>query len=78
MKCLGIYGEKKKEEEKTFEVRITQDYDGSFIISCVDNNGEVLDGGYLARISKDGIRRYTSVNDEFGFRLNEDGQLSDI
>ena len=58
----------------TLDLRL--DACGCAIVCAVDENGDVVSGGYLAYISLDGvIGRFRAVDESLGFHLNEQGQI---
>jgi hypothetical protein len=76
MKFKGIYTQPTKKEKEFFIKHIEEL--GVAKTVAVDENGNMLIGGYLFRIDESGIYRYTGVNPEFGFKLDEHGRIVDV
>ena len=69
---FGIYGEFKGKTT----LRLKEHY-GDITLVAVDDDGDVVPGNYIVRISKKGVHRYMHVNDSLGFdteagRIKED------
>lgn len=72
---LKIYDETKKYEEGTIRVRLVDECDG-VTLAVVDENGDIETNGYLLLLTNFGkVVLFDSVDDSFGFNLDEDGVI---
>lgn len=72
---LESYDKAKKYEEGTIRVRLVDECDGVNLV-VVDKNGDIETNGYLLTLTVFGkVILFDSVDDSFGFNLDEDGMI---
>lgn len=65
-----------KSEEPTY-VKLIQIKSGGIQICVVDAEGRQLEGGTIAELAVSGLYRYSSLKPDYGFLLNDMGQIRD-
>lgn len=72
---LEIYREKEPEQENIVRLRLMDGSSGIFL-TAVDKNGDVVGGGFLARITTSGTLKLSSnVSEEIGLQLDGHGRI---
>jgi len=71
---LRIFGEKQASEERF--LMLDDRGDGSIALAVADENGIVIEQGYLLAIKSNGrIKLYSDVSKDLGFELNNEGRI---
>lgn len=74
MRRLAIY-EDRKPELDLLHLRLIHNGEGGIDVIVCRKDGTAVSGGYLLRLSEQGVYRHTSVNRSLGFPLNDAGRL---
>lgn len=63
------------EIEKVVRLRVTGDRPGTVVVEAVDEKGQRVSFGSLARVSNEGLERFVDIDPALGFPLDSKGRI---